>query len=251
MITGVGMVLGTAAYMSPEAGQGAPADKRSDVWGFGCVLYEMLTGQRAFGGEDITDTLAAVAKSEPAWEALPQGVSPSLRMFLRRCLQKHAKQRLHDIADMRLALEGAFEAVAPQTTSWRGGRLAWIAFAVAAVVAAALAIPALRHLREAPPYTLPETRLDVVTPATDSATSFALSPDGRQIVFAVSGEARFGLMAAVADEHDRATADGNRGGHVSLLVARQPLCRLLRREYAEAARPRWSRPADVGARSQR
>ncbi len=120
MMTGVGMILGTAAYMSPEQAKGRQADKRSDVWGFGCVLYEMLTGQRAFGGEDITDTLAAVAKSEPAWEALPQGVSPSLRMFLRRCLQKNAKQRLHDIADMRLALEGAFEAVAPQTTSsWR------------------------------------------------------------------------------------------------------------------------------------
>jgi Tol biopolymer transport system component len=198
MMTGVGMILGTAAYMSPEQARGRTVDKRSDVWGFGCVLYEMLTGQRVFGSEDITDTLAAVAKSEPAWEALPQGVSPSLRMFLRRCLQKNAKQRLHDIADMRLALEGAFEAVAPQpTSSWRGGRLAWIAFAVAAVLAAALAIPALRHLRETPP---PEMRVEIVTPATDDPTSFALSPDGRQIVFVASsdGASRLWLRSLAA-----------------------------------------------------
>ena len=112
MMTGVGMLLGTAAYMSPEQARGKVVDKRSDIWAFGCVLYEMLTGQRAFGDEDVTDTLAAVVRAEPAWDALPAGVPSSVLLFLRRCLQKNPKQRLHDIVDMRLALEGAFETAA-------------------------------------------------------------------------------------------------------------------------------------------
>src|SRR5262245_3333431 len=111
MMTGVGMLLGTAAYMSPEQARGKAVDKRSDIWAFGCVLYEMLTGQRAFGGEDVTETLASVVKTDPAWNVLPDGVSPSVRTFLHRCLQRNPKQRLHDIADMRLALEGAFESL--------------------------------------------------------------------------------------------------------------------------------------------
>src|SRR5262249_47133552 len=76
MMTGVGMILGTAAYMSPEQAKGRPADKRSDIWAFGCVLYEMLTGTRAFGGEDVSDTLAAVLRGEPDWAALPPHMSP-------------------------------------------------------------------------------------------------------------------------------------------------------------------------------
>ena len=114
-MTQAGMVLGTAAYMSPEQVKGRTVDKRSDVWAFGAVLFEMLSGQRAFGGEDISETLADVMRVEPAWEALPQELSPSLTTFLKRCLQKDPKQRLGDIHDMRLALEGAFEIRAVQT----------------------------------------------------------------------------------------------------------------------------------------
>jgi len=109
VMTGIGVLLGTAAYMAPEQAKGRPADKRSDIWAFGCVLYEMLTGTRAFDGEDVTDTLAAVLKSEPKWDALPDTLSASLRVFLRRCLHKDPKQRVGDIRDVRLALEGAFE----------------------------------------------------------------------------------------------------------------------------------------------
>ena len=76
MMTGVGMLLGTAAYMSPEQARGKTVDKRTDIWAFGCVLYEMFTGERAFAGDDVTETFAAVVKSEPAWEALPESVSP-------------------------------------------------------------------------------------------------------------------------------------------------------------------------------
>ena len=116
-ITQAGMILGTAAYMSPEQAKGRTIDKRSDVWAFGAVLYEMLTGQRAFGGADISETLADVMRVEPAWDTLPSGLSPSLTTFLRRCLQKDARQRLGDIHDMRLALEGAFETGGLQTAA--------------------------------------------------------------------------------------------------------------------------------------
>jgi len=195
MMTGVGILLGTAAYMAPEQARGKPVDKRADIWAFGCVLYEMLTGQRAFGGDDVTVTLSRVVEREPDFDALPANVPQRVRQALRVCLRKDPKQRAHDIADIRMALEGAFETVVAQTTSSAEssvprGRMAWmVAFAAAAVLAAALAIPTVRHLRETPPPSPLETRTEIVTPATELPTSFALSPDGRQIVFVASDDA--------------------------------------------------------------
>ena len=98
MMTGVGMILGTAAYMSPEQAKGRPVDKRADIWAFGCVLYEMLAGKRAFQGDDVSDTLATVLKSEPAWSALPLEVPPAIRMLIRRCLEKDRNRRVTDIS---------------------------------------------------------------------------------------------------------------------------------------------------------
>jgi serine/threonine protein kinase len=98
-ITGVGVLLGTATYMSPEQARGKAVDKRADIWAFGCVLYEMLSGRRAFEGEDLSLTLAAVMKTEPDWSALPD-VPPGLRTLLRRCLEKNPRQRIHDAADV-------------------------------------------------------------------------------------------------------------------------------------------------------
>ena len=106
-MTQAGMILGTAAYMSPEQAKGKTVDKRSDVWAFGAVLYEMLSGKRAFGGDDISDTLANVLKVEPDWTMLPVGMSGAIRRLLRRCLEKDRRQRLHDIADARLEIEEA------------------------------------------------------------------------------------------------------------------------------------------------
>ena len=192
MMTGVGVLLGTAAYMAPEQARGKPVDKRADIWAFGCVLYEMLTGQRAFGGDDVTVTLSRVVERDPDFDALPPTVPQRVRQALRVCLRKDPKQRAHDIADIRMALEGAFETVAATTTSPSSvprGRLAWAAFAVAGVLFVALALPAVRHLRETPTPSPPETRTEIVTPATDLPASFALSPDGRQIVFVASGDA--------------------------------------------------------------
>jgi serine/threonine-protein kinase len=141
-MTQAGMILGTAAYMAPEQAKGRPADRRSDVWAFGVVVYEMLTSRRAFEGEDVSDTLANVLKGEPNWEVLPAGLSPTLAVFLKRCVSKDVKQRLGDIHDMRLALEGAFETAGPVTkvetaktaqAGWRRA-LPFAATAVAAIV---------------------------------------------------------------------------------------------------------------------
>jgi eukaryotic-like serine/threonine-protein kinase len=108
-MTEEGKVVGTAGYMSPEQARGQAVDRRTDVWALGCVLYEMLTGRRAFAGEGLADTLAAVLHQEPAWDALPAGVPPVLERFLRRCLEKDPARRLRDAGDLCLALEGAFE----------------------------------------------------------------------------------------------------------------------------------------------
>jgi serine/threonine-protein kinase len=105
-----GPIVGTPAYMSPEQARGQPVDKRADIWAFGCVLYEMLTGRRAFTGEHPADTIAAVVRSEPDWTVLPDDVPPMLRGYLRRCLHKDSKGRVQDIGDVRLALAGAFDA---------------------------------------------------------------------------------------------------------------------------------------------
>src|SRR5206468_8836104 len=100
--TRMGVVMGTAGYMSPEQARGQNVDKRADIWSFGVVLYEMLTGQRMFSGETISDTLAAVLKTDPDWSALPPETPPAIRRVLRRCLARDRKQRLADIADARL-----------------------------------------------------------------------------------------------------------------------------------------------------
>ena len=104
-MTEPGMVLGTPAYMSPEQARGLDVDRRTDIWAFGCVLYEMLTGRRPFRGATFTDTLVAIFEREPDWEALPEAVPTALRRLIRRCLEKDPRQRLRDIADVRFALE--------------------------------------------------------------------------------------------------------------------------------------------------
>src|SRR5262245_51211130 len=104
-MTQAGMILGTAAYMSPEQAKGRAVDKRSDVWAFGCVLYEMLTATRAFGGEDVTDTIAAVVRGEPDWTKLPANTPPHIRLLLKRCLEKDRKARVADISVARFLID--------------------------------------------------------------------------------------------------------------------------------------------------
>ncbi len=208
--TAAGMILGTAAYMSPEQARGKPVDKRTDVWAFGCVLFEMLTGKRAFEGETVTDVLAAVLMKEPDWAALPEQTPGKIRDLLRRCLRREAKQRLHDIADARLELEelsgptsSSSSGYSPfrentsepsptlgrsaTATSARGSKTSLFLSWALAVAFAAVAGWALFRAR---PATSPARalKLAVIPPAgTVSGGPIDLSPDGKQIAFTAAG----------------------------------------------------------------
>ena len=105
--TATGVILGTVPYMSPEQAKGKSVDKRADIWAFGCVLFESLTGRSAFLGETVSDTFARILEREPGWEALPDDTPPLVRLLLHQCLQKDARERLHDIADARIGIKEA------------------------------------------------------------------------------------------------------------------------------------------------
>ena len=124
--TQMGVIMGTAAYMSPGQARGKATDRRADVWAFGAVLFEMLTGKRAFEGEDVSVTLANVINQQPQWDLIPGGINPSLRTYLERCLEKEPGKRVQAIGDVRLAMEGAFDtAVEAPTSVEAGGQLGW------------------------------------------------------------------------------------------------------------------------------
>ena len=189
-MTQMGVIFGTAAYMSPEQARGKPVDARTDIWAFGCVLFEMLTGRRAFMGEDVSETLATVLKGEPDWIALPATTPAPIRSLLRRCLQRDPERRLRDVADARFQIEDALgEAPAarePTPSGNVGTRLLWagggIAIAVAAAAATWYVMP--------PPAAAEELRLEISTAATTTPASIAISPDGRAIVFAALSKGR-------------------------------------------------------------
>jgi serine/threonine protein kinase/Tol biopolymer transport system component len=180
-----GMLLGTAAYMSPEQARGKAIDRRTDVWAFGCVLYEMLTGRVAFAGDTLSDTIAAILAREPDWNRLPADTPVAVELLLRRCLQKNPSDRLRDIADARFRLEESpREGVAVVTRAPRFShreRLAWLgALAIATIVA--LVTWTTRHAFE--------DHLEISTPPTWQPTSFAISPDGRKLAFVASFEGK-------------------------------------------------------------
>jgi len=187
-MTQAGMILGTAAYMSPEQARGKPVDKRADVWAFGVVLYEMLTGRQLFGGgETVTDTLASVVKDAPDLTALPPGTPPYLRALLERCLRKDVNTRLRDIGEARIVLENPPAAVAelPASPAPRSA-VRWSLVAAAAIVSVSGAFWA--GWRMAHPAAAALVRLNVEL-AADAIpgrhTSAILSPDGERVVFPV------------------------------------------------------------------
>jgi len=165
-----GLILGTAAYMSPEQAKGQPADARSDIWAFGVVLYEMLAGQTAFSGETIVEILGGIMKVDPDWGALPAATPATIRSLLRRCLQKDPKRRMKDIVDASIELDEALGEAAKSTVTTRAlpvapaskgrERLAWIVAAVLLLVTAPLGIV---HFREPAPDTRP-TRFVLLAP---------------------------------------------------------------------------------------
>jgi len=180
--TATGVVLGTAPYMSPEQARGKLVDKRTDIWAFGCVLYEMLAGRRAFAGETTSDTIAAILEREPDWSALPADAPAAVRRVLQRCLEKDPKRRLRDIADARADLEQR-DLVLPIASGYRPW-LGWVAAALMAVVLVALIAtgPVLGtrpDARASEPGELQQLTLDAGVP-----TAPSLSADGRLLAYA-------------------------------------------------------------------
>jgi len=200
--TRAGVILGTAAYMSPEQARGKPLDRRTDVWSFGCVLYEILSGRQAFRGDDVTDTLAAVVRAEPDWSRLPAALPAAIRELLRRCLQKDTQRRLQHIGEARVAIEEAVVGAAPvapeiRAEARRGLKPALLmAWAVAASLAAAAL--AVIHFRETPPPA-PVQRYSLAPPPKTSVSTFALSPDGRYLAIAATAEGKRRLWVRALD----------------------------------------------------
>jgi Tol biopolymer transport system component len=193
-MTEMGMILGTAAYMSPEQARGQRVDAQTDIWAFGCVLYEMLTGRTAFGRATVTDTMAAVIEREPDWTALPRSTSSSVIRLLRRTLEKNPSRRLHAIADVRLDLdemEGAPEqTTAPPAVASSRRPARPLMLGVAAVAIALLLGVAwlMLHGGETVPSGVP-TRVPITAPGqVVPQFSVAVSPDGRRLVYVSTDE---------------------------------------------------------------
>ncbi len=190
-----GVILGTPAYMSPEQARGKPLDKRTDIWAFGCVLFEMLTGRSAFGSETVSDTIAAVLGRDPDWSALPAATTASLRRLLARCLEKDVTRRLRDLGDAQSELDDALTVVkpsGPRPPSRITSRRAWRVGAAGAVVAAVAASLSLRwywRLPPRPPEPMASLKVRPLTtyPGIEKTPSF--SPDGNQVAFSWNGPA--------------------------------------------------------------
>ena len=198
MATQAGIILGTAAYMSPEQAKGKLVDRRTDIWAFGCVLYEILTGKMAFSGETVTDTLAAILKSEPDWSQLPSSTPAHVRVLLRRCLQKDPRQRLRDIGDARISLEevlsGSQESFTAAGVKFPLGRraLPWSAGVLAgALLAAVVAWKILARVPDAPMH------FSAVTNFAGVQAQPALSPDGRSVAFVSNRDGRYNIYVGL------------------------------------------------------
>ena len=199
IMTSVGTIVGTATYMSPEQARGVSAERASDVWAFGCVVYELITGRAAFGGNTVSDVLAAVLKEEPDWSRLPAAIQPRIRALLRRCLQKDRRQRWRDIGDVRIEIDDALadpRGATHQTSVYPLRRWGWIA-----TLAAGLAIGVGATAFRSSPLT-PEMRVEITTPPTADAISFALSPDAQELVFVAASDkqSRLWLRALNAEQ---------------------------------------------------
>jgi len=200
MATQAGIILGTAAYMSPEQARGKSVDRRTDIWAFGCVLFEMLTGKRAFEGETVSDTLAAVIRAEPEWSLLPTNTPQRIRNLLLRCLKKDPKQRLQSIGEARITIDDEISGVAQDSSAFPASAaqiparawqraMPWAALAAALAIALAASLFFLwRNTRSEPPAVVKST---IMLPDTQqlpgSNPEVALSPDGTMLAFVSHG----------------------------------------------------------------
>ena len=243
--TQMGMVIGTAAYMAPEQAKGKVVDKRADVWAFGAVMFEMLTSRKPFTGDDVSTTLARVIEREPDWDALPSDLSPVLATYLRRCLAKEPKQRVHDIADVRLAIEGAFETTVsasaepvavPQLQIWQRP-LPLVVAATALVVITGLAVWSFtRPTPAAPPS---PTRFAISPPASDelftgtARGTMALSADGEMLVYAARRDGVRQLYRRPLAQLEALPIPGTERAGRAVLLTRRGVDRIFARRITE------------------
>jgi eukaryotic-like serine/threonine-protein kinase len=221
MMTGIGMLLGTAAYMSPEQAKGKPADKRSDIWAFGCVLFEMLTTSRAFHGDDVADTLAAVLRAEPEWAMLPADVPPAVRTLLERCVKKDRRQRIGQLSTVLFVLrEPTLGAPAnalglPPSPARVHDRTA---ASLAAVLITAAVTSAIWWMARPPLVHPPLTRLSFMLPAGQRFANtarrvLAISPDGLHLAYITADNRLFVRSLSDPEPHQIGAGGSLDGRH--------------------------------------
>jgi eukaryotic-like serine/threonine-protein kinase len=217
-MTAMGLILGTAAYMSPEQAKGRPVDKRADIWAFGAVLYEMLTGRRAFDGDDVQDLLVAVLSRDVDWGALPADTPQSIRTLLRRCLERDPKRRLRDIGEAWLVLSnpGGPAVATPQVAAPFASRSALVLLGVLGAACLALGLLWYRSapaaaLTDAPAVRFPLVSDRALRVSTGNTQPFGVSPDGRTVVFSAEDGTGLHLWVRTIDAVEPRRLEGTQG----------------------------------------
>jgi eukaryotic-like serine/threonine-protein kinase len=204
------MILGTLAYMSPEQARGRPIDLRGDIWAFGCVLYELLTGHMAFPGETASDTVASVLKNDPNWSLLPADTPQDLQRLLRRCLAKHLKDRLHHADDLRILLEevaASLHAVPQTVNAKRPSRVTTVWASISGLLLLTAAVRWLPIAKQPPPTDAQLVRYLIYPPdaSTFAPAGLAIAPDGKNITYVLVGKGRRTLWV-----HNLASGDSRK-----------------------------------------
>jgi hypothetical protein len=216
-----GVILGTAAYMSPEQARGRAVDRRADVWAFGCVLWEMLTGRRLFGGETVSDTIAAVLRAEPEWNQLPEETPAAVRRLLRRCLERDPAKRLRDLGDARLELDelgtasATPAAAASPSATAEPNRTPWMVAGIAVLLALAAISWAVAHRAATPPAAHePAIRFSIADPPLAISVfgpRLAIAPDGSRLYWVAMVHGQRVLMTRAIGALETQEVSGSEG----------------------------------------